>query len=172
MYTAETILIFPCPRKSFTFTRRRYFHFVANAQEKIAIIVIPRILLSFICKPKSHIFQILFKDSPKGILHVVKKDEKTIFLGTKRAKNAKIREIKIFLHVIGDPKLHIFENPYRDSLKGILHVVKKSHFLTRNQRKNANPAAGSRGGNISLPPPPSRLDFLKKFLTSFFTAPK
>ena len=89
MYTAEIILIFPCPRKSFTFTRRRYFHFVANAQEKIAIIVIPRILLSFICKPKSHIFQILFKGSLKGILHVVKKDEKTTFLEQNEPKNAK-----------------------------------------------------------------------------------
>ena len=79
MYTGEIIIIFPCPRKSFTFTRRRYFHFVANAQEKIAIIVIPRILLSFICKPKSHIFQILFKDSLKGILHVVKNMKKTLF---------------------------------------------------------------------------------------------
>ena len=42
-------------------------------------------------KPKSHIFQILFKDSCKGILHVVKKDEKTTFLEQNEQKNAKIQ---------------------------------------------------------------------------------
>ena len=91
MYTTEIILILPCPRKSITFTRMYCFHFVANVQEKIGVIVIPRILLSFICKPKSHIFQILFKGSLKGILHVVKKDEKSTFLEQNETKNAKIQ---------------------------------------------------------------------------------
>ena len=91
MYTAEIILIFPCPRKSFTFTRRRCFHFVANKQEKVGVISIPRILLQFICKPKSHILQILCKDFLNGILHVVKKDEKITFLEQNEPKNAKIR---------------------------------------------------------------------------------
>ncbi len=67
----------------------------------------------------------MFKDSLKGISHVVKKDEKTTFLEQNEPKNAKFQQIKIFLHVIGDPKLHIFENPYRDSLKGISYVPKK-----------------------------------------------
>ena len=94
MYTAEIILIFPCSRKSFTFTRRRCFHFVANVQEKIGVIVIPRILLSFICKPKSHIFQILFKDFPKGILHIIQKDEKTLFLEQNEPKMQKFEKLR------------------------------------------------------------------------------
>ena len=96
IYTAEIIVIFPCPRNKFTFSRRRCFHFVANGQEKIGIVSIPNILLQPICKPKRHIFQIMFKDSLKGILHVVKKDEKTTFLEQNEPKMPKFNKLRFF----------------------------------------------------------------------------
>ena len=65
IYTAEIIVIFPCPRKSFTFSRRRCFHFVANGQEKIGVFSIPKILLQPICKPKWHIFKLCLKTLSK-----------------------------------------------------------------------------------------------------------
>ena len=44
-------------------------------------------------EPKSHIFKIMYtgKDFLKGILHVVKKDEKTTFLEQNETKNAQIQ---------------------------------------------------------------------------------
>ena len=71
----------------------------------------------------------MYKDFLKGISHITKNVKKTQFLSQNEPKKWKIRTIKIFLHIIDDPKLHIFENPYRDTLKGILHVVKKIIFF-------------------------------------------
>ena len=67
----------------------------------------------------------MLKYSLKGISHVVKKDEKTCFLAQNEPKNADFCWIKIFPHVIRNKKFHIFENPYRDSPKGISYVPKK-----------------------------------------------
>ena len=40
-------------------------------------------------------------------------------------KNTKSQQIETFLHVIDDKKLQVFENPYRETPKGILYVRKK-----------------------------------------------
>ena len=96
IYTAEIILIFSCLRKIFTFTRRRYFHFVANRQEKIGVVSIPKISLQPICKPKWRIFQIMFKDSLKGILHVVKKDQKLLFWNKTSQTMQKFNKFRFF----------------------------------------------------------------------------
>ena len=51
----------------------------------------PSILLQFFLQANIARFQILYKDFLKGILHVVKKDEKTSFLEQNESKNEKNR---------------------------------------------------------------------------------
>ena len=60
-----------------------------------------------------------------GISHVGKIHEKSAFLAQNEPKNTKNREMRIFLHITEDTKLHFFEIPYRDTLEGISHVSKK-----------------------------------------------
>ena len=71
----------------------------------------------------------------------------------------KIRWIKIFQHDMGDPNLHIFENPYRDTLKGILHVrteekimKKRIFWLKMNEQKMLIQTTQGGGGNHAFFP--------------------
>ena len=73
--------------------------------------------------------------------------------------------MRIFLLVMGDPKLHIFEIPYRDTLEGISHVSKKKQkntfFLCKIELKCAHLAAGARGIYIAtVIPPPTFYSFI------------
>ena len=60
------------------------------------------------------------------VFHISKTSEKTRFLCPNDPKNTKSQKIETFLHVINDKKLQVFENPYRETPKGILYVRKKS----------------------------------------------
>ena len=114
--------------KRFTFTRRPWLHFIAKEKEKIRIISKTLVSLEFIFKPKSHIFHFTYKYFLKGISHIPKTSEKTRFLCQNDPKNTKSQQIEIFLDVIDDKKLQVFQNPYRETPKGILYV--------RRNRKN------------------------------------
>ena len=51
-----------------------------------------------------------------------KTNEKTRFLCQNDPKNTKSQQTEIFLHVIDDQKLQVFEHPCWETPKGILYV--------------------------------------------------
>ena len=57
---------------------------------------------------------------------LVKKQDFCVKISENDPKNIKSQQIETFLHVIDDKKLQVFENPYRETPKGILYVRKKS----------------------------------------------
>ena len=57
---------------------------------------------------------------------LVKKQDFCVKMSENDPKNTKSQQIETFLHVIDDKKLQVFENPYRETPKGILYVRKKS----------------------------------------------
>ena len=100
--------------------------FFAKEKEKMQIISKTLVSLELIFNPKSHIFHFTYKYFLKGISHIPKTSEKTRFLCQNDPKNTKSQQIETFLHVIDDKKLQVFENPYRETPKGILYVQKKN----------------------------------------------
>ena len=94
-------------------------------------------------------FQILYKDFLKGILHVVKKDEKTSFLEQNESKNEKIDKLRFSCMSLMIQNCTFLKIPI-----GILSRVfrmcqktnEKTHFLTKNEQKHAHLAAGARRG--------------------------
>ena len=103
-----------------------WLHLVAKEKELLRIISKSLVSLRFIFEAKSHIFHFTHKYFLNGISHIPKTSEKTRFLCQNDPKNTKSQQIETFLHVIDDKKLQVFENPYRETPKGILYVRKKS----------------------------------------------
>ena len=83
----------------------------------------------------------------QGYFTCSKQSWKNYFFSQNPRKKRKNRGMRIFLLVMGDPKLHIFEIPYRDTLEGISHVSKKKQkntfFLCKIELKCAHLGGGS-----------------------------
>ena len=145
-YSAEITSTFSCPLKTFTFTRRRCLHFVAKGQGKIDVIPTPSILFQFIFKPKSHICQILFQDSLKGISHIAKNIKKTRFLPQNEPKRMKkidrLRFSCMSLMIQNCTFLKILIGKPSRVFRMCQETNKKTHFLTKNEQKQAHLAAG------------------------------